>query len=519
MPSGGSRDRGVGALVERGRTSYSQRDWTDVAESLSAADRESPLGAATSSCWRRPRTCSVATRTRCGSWNGRRRLTSRRATRRARRTARSGSASTSPTEASSVPRVAGLHGRSVSSNVTAGRASKRAISCCLSCCSRQRSGDFEGSHATGVTAAAIAERFGDADLLALATMGQGLALLAQGNVDRGLGRLDEAMVGVTAGELSPIVTGLIYCGLITGCHEVYELRRAHEWTTALTRWCDDQPDLVVYTGECLVHRAEVMQLHGRWSDALEEAERAGTRFALRIESNRLSAAQVCYRRGEVHRLRGEAAAAEAAYREASGLGWEPQPGLALLRLAAGDVGAASASIRRTVGEATEPARRVGLLPACIEIMLAAGEVEDARMAAKELDEVVAGFPSEMLAATAALRARCRAARGRRRVGRARPAAARKSAVAEARGTVRGGTRTDARGARLPASSATGTPESWSSTRLVPRSTSSARSRTSPRWSDRSAASRRPRAGSRRASARCSASSPAARATRPSRPTS
>ena len=97
------------------------------------------------------------------------------------------------------------------------------------------------------------------------------------------------MVAVTAGELSPIVTGLIYCGLITGCHEVYELRRAHEWTTALTRWCDEQPDLVVYTGECLVHRAEVMQHHGKWRDALDEAERAWARFAPRIEANRSSA--------------------------------------------------------------------------------------------------------------------------------------------------------------------------------------------------------------------------------------
>jgi DNA-binding CsgD family transcriptional regulator/tetratricopeptide (TPR) repeat protein len=263
------------------------------------------------------------------------------------------------------------------------------------------SGELERSHATAVGIAEIAERFGDTDLLALATMGQGRALIAQGSVAAGLARLDEAMVAVTAGEVSPIVTGLVYCSLIVGCREVYELRRAREWTAALTRWCDEQPDMVVYTGECLVHRAEVMQLHGEWSGALEEAERAGSRFEPRLEANRASAAQAHYRRGELHRLRGEAAAAEAAYREASGLGCEPQPGLALLRLAQRDVDAAVTSIRRALGETPEPARRADLLPACVEIMLAAGELEAARAASRELEAIAEDHPSDMLAATAA----------------------------------------------------------------------------------------------------------------------
>ena len=262
-------------------------------------------------------------------------------------------------------------------------------------------GDAEGSHATAVAVAVIAERFDDADLLALATMGQGLSLIDQGQIDAGLRKLDEAMVAVTAGEVSPLVTGIIYCGLITGCHQVYELRRAHEWTTALTRWCEEQPDLVVYTGECLVHRAEVMQHHGRWHDALAEAEQAGARFAPRIEANQSSAAQAWYRQAEVHRLLGDAAAAEAAYREASGLGWEPQPGLALLRLSQGDVEAASASIRRAMGETSEPARRAGLLPAFVEIMLAAGELEEAQSASRELEEIASSHPSGMLAAMVA----------------------------------------------------------------------------------------------------------------------
>ena len=167
-------------------------------------------------------------------------------------------------------------------------------------------------------------------------MGQGRALLEQGRVEEGLARLDEAMVAVTADELTPPVTGLIYCGLIAGCREVFDVRRAHEWTAALSSWWAEQPDLFVYTGECLVHRAEVMQHQGAWRDALEEAERASKRFAARLGSSRSAAGQAAYRQGELQRLLGESAAAEDAYREASGLGWEPQPGLALLRLAQGD---------------------------------------------------------------------------------------------------------------------------------------------------------------------------------------
>ena len=263
------------------------------------------------------------------------------------------------------------------------------------------SGDAPAAYETATAAAAIADRFGDADLLALALMGQGRALLAQGRLGAGLARLDEAMVAVTAGELSPVVTGIVYCGLITGCHQVHDVRRAREWTSVLTTWCDEQPDLVAYTGECLLHRAEVMQLRGAWPEALDEAERAGVRFSERIEASRSSAAKAFYRQGELRRLRGELGAAEEAYRRASALGWEPQPGLALLRLAQGDGGAAAAAIRRGVGEATEPARRAGLLSAAVEIMLEVGDHAAASVACAELDGIAAAGESTALAAMAA----------------------------------------------------------------------------------------------------------------------
>ena len=263
-------------------------------------------------------------------------------------------------------------------------------------------GDAEAAYAAAAEAAAIGERFGDADLLAMAVHEQGFALVRQGRVAEGLRLLDETMVAVTAGELSPIVTGLVYCNVIAGCQEIYETRRAQEWTAALTRWCEQQPDMVAHTGLCLLHRAELMELHGAWPDALEEAQRAGERFAQRAQGmNEAATAQAVYRQGEVHRLRGDFATAEEAYREASRGGWEPQPGLALLRLAQGKNAAAAAAIRRVAGETTQPLKRARLLPAYVEIMLAVGDLQAARDACRELEEVSETHEVEVLGAMVA----------------------------------------------------------------------------------------------------------------------
>ncbi|MGH8983364.1 MAG: LuxR C-terminal-related transcriptional regulator [Acidimicrobiia bacterium] len=260
-------------------------------------------------------------------------------------------------------------------------------------------GDFAAAAAVAADAAAIADRFDDVEGVALAVQAQGYMLIKAGRVKDGLALLDEAMVAVAGGKVSPIATGIVYCGVILACQEVYELRRAQEWTAVLTRWCEAQPDLVAFTGRCLVHRAEIMQLHGDWSDALEEARRAGERLARSL--NRAAAAQAFYRQGELHRLRGMFEEAEHAYREASRFGWEPQPGMALLRLAQGRRDAAGAAIRRAVGEATQPLRRANLLPAYVEIMLAAGDVEEARTGCRELEEIAGRYESAMLAALVA----------------------------------------------------------------------------------------------------------------------
>jgi DNA-binding CsgD family transcriptional regulator len=256
---------------------------------------------------------------------------------------------------------------------------------------QEATGDYEAAAATAARAAETGERFGDADLFALATQSRGILLIRLGRVAEGLGLLDEAMVAVTAGELSPIVSGLVYCGVIRGCQDAFELRRAREWTAALTRWCEEQSDMVAFTGVCLVHRAEILQLQGSWADALTEAEQAAERCAQTL--NPVANAEALYRQGEIRRLQGDVAAAEEAYRSASRLGWEPQPGLALLRLAEGNVGAADAAIRRVLAETVDRAARMRLLPSFIEIVLAVGDAQAAREASRELDELAGDYGS------------------------------------------------------------------------------------------------------------------------------
>jgi tetratricopeptide (TPR) repeat protein len=260
--------------------------------------------------------------------------------------------------------------------------------------------DYEAVYATAAEAAAIGERFGDHDLVAIALMEQGHARVKQGRTEEGLRLVDETMVAVTAGELSPIVAGIVYCNTIAFCRDVYELRRAREWTVALTRWCEQQPDMVAHRGLCLVHRAEIMTLGGAWGDALEEARRVGERFTEGVLNQR-ALGHAAYRQGEVHRLLGDFASAEAAYVEASRFGREPQPGLALLRLVQGTRDAAAAAIRRAISETTQPLKRAALLPAYVQIMLATGDVEAAGTACRELEEIAERQGSEMLHAMAA----------------------------------------------------------------------------------------------------------------------
>ena len=308
-------------------------------------------------------------------------------------------------------------------------------------------GDFEAAYATAAEAAEIGERCGDADLIACTRHDQGRIRIQQGQVEKGLALLDEVMVAVTAGELSPLVTGLMYCSVIQACQEVYAFGRAREWTAALAQWCEEQPEMVAFTGVCRVHRAEIMQLRGAWQEAIEEAQRARER-AQGID--RQAAAAAFYQQAEVHRLRGEFAAAEEAYRSASQWGVEPQPGLALLRLAQGrDRGGGRSPIRRALSATADRLQRTKLLPAHIEIMLAAGDIAGS---ARRLPRA-GGDRGELRYRRAGRDGRARPRGGRagrrRRPRRARLAAPCVRGMAADRGAVRGGARAGADRAGLP----------------------------------------------------------------------
>jgi DNA-binding CsgD family transcriptional regulator len=264
---------------------------------------------------------------------------------------------------------------------------------------RLGAGDVAGAADLAGEASAIGLRFGDRDLFALATHAQGHFLVRAGHVADGLERLDEAMVAVTAGELSPIASGVVYCGVIMGCQAAFEPRRAAEWTAALAQWCERQPDMVAFHGRCHVHRAEIMRLRGDWSLALEEAQTASRHAEVR--NHRAALGEAAYLQGEVHRLRGAFGAAEEAYRKASGYGREPYPGLALLRVEQGRVDAALTAIRRVLGAATLVVDRVRLLPAYVESLLAEGDVAGATAACDELAQIAVAYEVGVLGAVVA----------------------------------------------------------------------------------------------------------------------
>jgi DNA-binding CsgD family transcriptional regulator len=248
-------------------------------------------------------------------------------------------------------------------------------------------------------AVVVAERFGDADLLALGLLGGGQALIGQQRFAEGAALLDEAMVGVSSGEVSPILCGIIYCAVILTCQDILDMGRAREWTIELDAWCVQQQGLRPFRGQCLVHRSEILQQKGDWTAALSEAVGASRHVAGRSER---VVGHALYQRAEISRLRGEHEEADRLYKAAAASGHEPQPGASLLLLAQGDVEAAAAAIRGALDVAGEPTgfgralTRPRLLGPFVEIQLAAGNIDAAEAATEELAQRAIALQSPVL---------------------------------------------------------------------------------------------------------------------------
>lgn len=276
------------------------------------------------------------------------------------------------------------------------------------------SGDAAGAERAFSEALRIGRTCAEPSVVAMASHGLGRALIAQGRFEEGMAALDEVMVSATEGRVPPLIVGELYCGVLEACHDTFDFRRAREWTAALTRWCDSQPELVPYRGPCMVHRVELLRLGGEWQDALAEAQKACDWLSASLSPE--GPGDAYYQLGELHRLRGQYAEAEEAYRNASRHGKRPEPGIALLWLARGQVTAAATAVARAIEEAADD--RVGraeLLGAYVEILLAGGDAARARQAATELGTLADLYRS------AALQAATESARGRVLIAEGSPA--------------------------------------------------------------------------------------------------
>ncbi|HET9249695.1 MAG TPA: LuxR C-terminal-related transcriptional regulator [Actinomycetota bacterium] len=260
-------------------------------------------------------------------------------------------------------------------------------------------GDLERAAELADRAGELARRFRDPDLTAMATHTRGLILIATGDIAAGVALLDEAMTSVVAGELSPFFTGIVYCNVIGACLELADVGRAGEWSDAARAWCESLPPESPFPGMCRINRAEVLRLRGAWDEAEAEATRASEEL---MSFDPGAAAQALYEIGEIRRRLGNASGAEDSFARARDLGFEPQPGLALLRMGQGKGEAALAALRVAASAPIESRlRRARVLAAQVDVALAMEDVETARTAVAELDAISTEEPIAALDATAA----------------------------------------------------------------------------------------------------------------------
>lgn len=255
-------------------------------------------------------------------------------------------------------------------------------------------GTYEAAVEVADTAMAMGESASEPDLIVLAGSLKGGILFRLGRIDEGYVPIDEAMLLANGERLSPIVTGVVYCEIVASCCRVLEMVRARQWTAILNDWCRRNPQAKAFNGVCQVHRAELLQLEGNWNEAFAEAQRASESLERTTEQTAL--ANAAYRRGEIRRLCGDFETAEAEYRRAGEIAIDPQPGLALLRLAQGRQDEAAAMIRRAIETAGDMPRKTALLPGGIEICIACGDLDAAASLCGEMTEIAQHSDTEIL---------------------------------------------------------------------------------------------------------------------------
>lgn len=255
-------------------------------------------------------------------------------------------------------------------------------------------GDYETAVEIADEAMKFGEKCDEPDLVALAGSLKGSILFLLGRIDDGYDPIDEVMLLATGAKLSPLVTAIVYCEIVTSCCRVQEMVRAREWTAILTAWCQRNPQARAFGGVCKVHRAEILQLEGNWNDAYSEAEQAGKSLAGTTEQTAMALA--AYWQGEILRLRGNNRESEREYRRASEIGIDPQPGFSLLRLSQNRLDDAVSMISRSLKTAADMPEKAALLPAAIEILIAKEDLDAAQVLCAEMASIADSYATEVL---------------------------------------------------------------------------------------------------------------------------
>ncbi len=265
-----------------------------------------------------------------------------------------------------------------------------------------RTGRFEEAAACALEATECGRAHADRGLLAMGLGAQGRLSIYGGRVRAGLSLLDESMVEASTPALAPVTVGHVYCTAIEGGQEVSDIGRVTEWTAVLHEWCERHPDLVVFTGQCSLHRGQILRARGAWSEALGELDAAIERYERAGYVDAVG--QAAYERGELLRLRGDLDGADRSFRLCAERGFDPQPAMAELWLDRGEVAAATSAVRRVLAETVGDVARSRILPGAVRVLVAADDVEGARRAADELEVLSAGFGGDAMLAEAALAA-------------------------------------------------------------------------------------------------------------------